>query len=83
LEGGEAQVGFSLAATGRKEQQVHNLPVIGLPGLGNRVGNAREVQEDERQLEWTPDRFLGQLRELRRLGLGLERQSRPAASIQG
>ena len=82
-EGGEAQVGFSLSAASREEQQVHDLTIVRLPGLGDRAGNARKVQEDERQLERTPDRLLGQLGELRRLGLGLERQGGPAASVQG
>ena len=49
----EPQVRLGLAAAGREEQQVHCLAV----SIG-RVGQARQVEQDERELERTPARRL-------------------------
>ena len=48
-EGGEAQVRFRLAAAGRKEEEVHGLAV-----RVERARKARQIQQDERELEGPP-----------------------------
>ena len=48
-EGRQAQVRFGLAAARGEEQQVHDLAV----GV-RRVGDARQVHQDERKLERPP-----------------------------
>ena len=41
-EGGETEIGFRLAATGREKQQIRDLPIRVPP-----IGEPREVQKDK------------------------------------
>ena len=50
-EGGQAEIGFRLAAAGREEEQIDHLPVVMVW-----VHDAGEVHQDERKLERTPGR---------------------------
>ena len=69
-EGGEAEVGLGLAATGREEEQVDE-PASGRPlGMGG-IGEGGQVHENEGELEGPPGVVLGG-GELRQGGVKLQ-----------